>query len=511
MKTARSAALLERGKAVIPGGVNSPVRAFKGVGGTPLFISRAKGSKIWDVDGAGYVDYVGSWGPMILGHADEAVVAATTKAVERSSSFGAPTEGEVRLAELVVKRVPSVERLRLVSSGTEATMSAIRLARAYTKRDGVVKLEGCYHGHADFLLVKAGSGVATFDLPDSPGVPADFAKHTHTVPYNDLAAAEALFEAQGGKLACMIIEPVSGNMGVIPPKPGYLEGLRALTERHGALLIYDEVMTGFRLHAAGAQGLFDQRPDLSCFGKIIGGGMPMAAFGGRAEIMDMIAPAGPVYQAGTLSGNPAAVAAGMSTLEGTSTPGRYEQLEKASALLQAGLEEALETVGITGRVQRVGSMLTLYFADQPVEDFADAKAADHERYAAFFHAMLERGVYLPPSGYESWFVSMAHTEDDISLTVNAAREALSAIKELGRALGDDLQHGGLAGVVLAFEDRPAQRLAAHELQPFEVAAHGRLVEQPLRLVRTAGLQLQLLEGVALHHEAAPRSQGRRDL
>lgn len=428
MKNLRSAALLERAEAVIPGGVNSPVRAFKGVGGTPLFISRAQGAKIWDVDSRAYLDYVGSWGPMILGHAEEAVVEATTKAISRSSSFGAPTEGEVKLAELVVSRVPSVEKLRLVSSGTEATMSAIRVARAFTGRDGIVKMEGCYHGHADYLLVKAGSGVATFNLPDSPGVPADFAKHTFTLPYNDLEAAKALFEAKGPELAGIILEPITGNMGVIPPKPGYLEGLRELTEQHGALLIFDEVMTGFRVDPAGAQGLYGITPDLSCFGKIIGGGMPMAAFGGRADIMDWVAPKGPVYQAGTLSGNPAAVAAGIATLEGLSHISRYEQLEQRSAELQAGLEEALAESKITGRVQRVGSMMTLFFNDgSPLHDFEDVQKADHARFAAFFHGMLERGMYLPPSGYEAWFVSMAHSAEDIQHTLNAARATLAAL------------------------------------------------------------------------------------
>lgn len=428
MKNLRSAALLERAEAVIPGGVNSPVRAFKGVGGTPLFISRAQGAKIWDVDSRAYLDYVGSWGPMILGHAEEAVVEATTKAISRSSSFGAPTEGEVKLAELVVSRVPSVEKLRLVSSGTEATMSAIRVARAFTGRDGIVKMEGCYHGHADYLLVKAGSGVATFNLPDSPGVPADFAKHTFTLPYNDLEAAKALFEAKGPELAGIILEPITGNMGVVPPKPGYLEGLRELTEQHGALLIFDEVMTGFRVDPAGAQGLYGITPDLSCFGKIIGGGMPMAAFGGRADIMDWVAPKGPVYQAGTLSGNPAAVAAGIATLEGLSHISRYEQLEQRSAELQAGLEEALAESKITGRVQRVGSMMTLFFNDgSPLHGFEDVQKADHARFAAFFHGMLERGMYLPPSGYEAWFVSMAHSAEDIQHTLNAARATLAAL------------------------------------------------------------------------------------
>ncbi len=425
MKTERSAELLKRALAVIPGGVNSPVRAFRGVGGTPLFISRASGSSIWDVDGNRYIDYVGSWGPMILGHADPSVVDAVKFAVDRSSSFGAPTEGEVKLAEVLTKRVPSVEKVRLVSSGTEATMSAIRLARGFTKRDAIIKFEGCYHGHADHLLVKAGSGVATFGLPDSPGVPADFAKHTRTLPFNDLAAVREIFAAEGKQIAAVILEPIVGNMGVVPPRDGWLELLRELTEKHGALLIFDEVMTGFRVHPAGAQGLYGITPDLSTFGKIIGGGMPMGAYGGRADIMDLIAPAGPVYQAGTLSGNPCAVAAGLKTLEGLSAPGSYEQLEKRCQKLEDGLIDALAEMGVSGRVQRVGSMFTLFFNDgSPVWSFDDAKRCDHEKFKTYFHSMLERGIYLPPSGYEAAFVSMAHGADDVERTVEAAKAAL---------------------------------------------------------------------------------------
>jgi glutamate-1-semialdehyde 2,1-aminomutase len=428
MKTERSAELMRRAREVIPGGVNSPVRAFRAVGGTPPFISRAEGSKIWDVDGNRYIDYIGSWGPMILGHAAPEVVEAAKNAIDRSSSFGAPTEGEVKLAELVVKRMPSVDRLRLTSSGTEATMSAIRIARGYTKRDAVLKFEGCYHGHADHLLVKAGSGVATFGLPDSPGVPADFAKHTLTVPYNDVEALERVFEARGAELACAIIEPITGNMGVMEPEPGYLEKLRELCTKHGAVLIFDEVMTGFRVHPQCAQGLYGVTPDLTAFGKIIGGGLPMGAYGGKAEIMDMVAPAGPIYHAGTLSGNPCAVAAGLATLKSLEAQGTYDQLEKRCHTLQSGLEEALRATGITGRIQRVGSMLTLFFNDgRPVRNFADVNACDHERFKRWFHLMLERGIYLPPSDYEAWFVSVTHDAEDIERTIDAARDAFKAL------------------------------------------------------------------------------------
>lgn len=428
MKTERSAELMRRAQAVIPGGVNSPVRAFRAVGGMPPFISRAEGSKIWDVDGNRYIDYVGSWGPMILGHAAPEVVEAAKNAIERSSSFGAPTEGEVKLAELVVKRMPSVDKLRLTSSGTEACMSAIRLARGYTRRDGILKFEGCYHGHADYLLVKAGSGVATFGLPDSPGVPADFAKHTSTIPYNDFDALERIFSERGQELACAIIEPITGNMGVIEPEPGYLQKLRDLCTAHGTVLVFDEVMTGFRVHPQCAQGLYGITPDLTCFGKIIGGGLPMAAYGGRAEIMDLIAPVGPVYQAGTLSGNPCAVAAGLATLKSLEAQGTYDQLEKRCKELQHGLEQALRDAGVTGRIQRVGSMLTLYFNDgRPVRSFADVSACDHQRFARWFHLMLERGIYLPPSGYEAWFVSVTHDAEDIERTIYAARDAFKAL------------------------------------------------------------------------------------
>ncbi|MCC7381593.1 MAG: glutamate-1-semialdehyde 2,1-aminomutase [Deltaproteobacteria bacterium] len=428
MRTDRSVELFARAVRVIPGGVNSPVRAFRGVGGNPLFIARAQGPAVWDVDGNRYLDYVGSWGPMILGHAEPSVVDAVKTAAERGSSYGAPTEGEIRIAELLTKRVPSVERVRLVSSGTEATMSAIRVARGFTKRDAIVKFEGCYHGHADFLLSKAGSGVATFGLPDSPGVPSDFTKHTLTLPFNDPAAARALFEKRGAEIACVILEPIVGNMGCVPPEPGFLELLRELTTKHGALLIFDEVMTGFRVHSAGAQALFGITPDLSTFGKIIGGGLPMGAYGGRAEIMELVAPAGPVYQAGTLSGNPCAVAAGLATLEQLGTPGVYKALESAGKKLEEGLVTALADAGRTGVVQRVGSMFTLFFnGGTPVRNFADAKACDHGVFKQFFHGMLERGIYLPPSGYEAAFISLAHKDEDIERTIEAARAVLAAL------------------------------------------------------------------------------------
>ncbi len=428
MKTERSAELFARAQRVIPGGVNSPVRAFKSVGGTPLFIARAKGPHIWDVDGNKYIDYVGSWGPMILGHAEPSVVEAMKNAVERGSSYGAPTEGEVRLAEVVLKRVPSVERLRLVSSGTEAVMSVLRVARAFTKRDAILKFEGCYHGHADYLLAKAGSGVATLGLPDSPGVPADFTKHTLTAPFNDLEAVRALFAARGSEIAAIVLEPVIGNSGLIPPDPGYLSGLVDVAHAHGALVVFDEVMTGFRLHMGGAQGLYGITPDLSAFGKVIGGGMPLAAYGGKAEIMDLVAPAGPVYQAGTLSGNPVAVAAGIATLEQLGTSNVYAKLEATSKTLAEGLEAGLRSANLRGRVQRVGSMFTLFFNDgSPIRSFADAKNADHPKFKAFFHGMLARGIYFPPSGYEAAFLSLAHTDEDIERTIEAARATMASL------------------------------------------------------------------------------------
>jgi glutamate-1-semialdehyde 2,1-aminomutase len=427
-RDSRSTELFQRAQRVIPGGVNSPVRAFRGVGGTPLFIARAQGSSIWDVDGNRYIDYVGSWGPLILGHADPAVVEAAKNAIDRGSSYGAPTEGEVKLAELVSKRMPSIEQLRLVSSGTEATMSALRLARAFTQRDAILKFEGCYHGHADFLLSKAGSGVATFGLPDSPGVPSDFTKHTLTLPFNDVAALRELFDRRGAEIAAAIVEPVVGNMGCVPPAPGFLEALREVTRASGSLLIFDEVMTGFRVHAAGAQGLFGITPDLTTLGKILGGGLPVGGYGGRAEIMKLIAPSGAVYQAGTLSGNPCAVAAGLATLEQLANTGTYARLESIAKKLELGLVAALEETGVRGTVQRCGSMFTLFFNDgSAVRNFADAKRADHEKFKRYFHGMLERGIYLAPSGYEAAFVSLAHSAEDIERTVDAAKAVLAQI------------------------------------------------------------------------------------
>lgn len=428
MSTTQSAALLERARSVIPGGVNSPVRAFGSVGGTPRFIRRAQGAKLWDEDGQEYLDYVCSWGPMIMGHAHPSVVEAVSRAAADSSSFGAPTAVEVELAEHVVARTESVDKLRLTSSGTEAAMSAIRLARAATKRDKIIKFEGCYHGHADFLLVKAGSGVATLGLPDSPGVPEDFVRHTITVPFHDLKAVEAAFDAHPDQVACVALEPITGNMGVIPPESGFLAELKALAHGRGALLMFDEVMTGFRVHRRCAQGLYGIEPDITAFGKVIGGGMPMAGFGGRAEVMDMLAPNGPVYQAGTLSGNPCAVSAGLATLRATDDDAVYAQLERQGARLQAGLEAALEITGISGRVQRVGSMFTLFFNDgAPVRNFVDVKACDHQRYAKFFHGMLDRGVYFPPSGYEACFMSICHDDAIVDATIEAARGALSTL------------------------------------------------------------------------------------
>ncbi len=428
MRHERSKELFSRAQKVIPGGVNSPVRAFKGVGGQPVFIAKAEGSAIWDVDGNRYIDFVGSWGPMILGHAHPEVVQAAKNAIDRGSSYGAPTEAEVKLAELIVERVASVEKVRLVSSGTEATMSAIRVARGFTGRDDIVKFEGCYHGHADYLLAKAGSGVATFDLPDSPGVPSDFTKHTLTIPYNDVDAVRRLFEERGKDIACIILEPVTGNAGVIPPAPGFLEALREITKKHGALLIFDEVMTGFRLHSGGAQALYGLDPDLSAFGKIVGGGMPLAAYGGRADIMNRVAPEGPIYQAGTLSGNPCAVAAGHATLQQLAAPGTYERLDQISKRITDGLAAAMSEAEQVGRIQRVGSMFTLFFNDgSPLRNFADVKKADHAKFGRFFHGMLERGVYFPPSGYEAVFVSLAHTDEDIERTLEAARAVLTAL------------------------------------------------------------------------------------
>ena len=427
MKTDRSASLFAEAQKYIPGGVNSPVRAFRAVGGQPRFIRRGFGARVEDVDGNVYIDYVCSWGPLILGHAHPAVVAAVKAAAESGTSFGAPTEAEVELARLVCRLFPSVELVRFVNSGTEATMSAIRVARAYTGRPKILKFDGCYHGHADSLLVKAGSGVLTFNAPDSAGVTAAAAGETLSAPYNDLATVERIFEAQGQEIAAVIVEPVAGNMGVVPPKPGFLEGLRRLTAEAGALLIFDEVITGFRLAPGGAQELYGITPDLTCLGKILGGGLPVGAYGGRRDIMSLVAPLGPVYQAGTLSGNPLAMAAGLATLRALLEPGSYERLETVSHRLAEGFAEAAREAGIPVRVNRVGSMLTVFFTGDEVTDYEGARRADTAQFARFFHGMLERGVLLPPSQFEALFVSLAHTEAEVEFTVEAARQVFAEI------------------------------------------------------------------------------------
>ncbi len=423
----QSTSLFERAKQVIPGGVNSPVRAFRGVGGTPRFIASAKGAMLTDADGNNYIDYVGSWGPMILGHAHDEVIAAIQQAATRGTSYGAPTELEIQLAEEVIEAFPSIEKLRLTSSGTEATMSALRVARGFTGRPKIVKFEGCYHGHGDSLLVKAGSGVATLGLPDSPGVLPEVAANTITVPFNDTAALEQVFDEVGNQIACVIIEPVVGNMGCVPPQPGYLQAVRAITEKHGAVLIFDEVMTGFRVALGGAQQLYGIKPDMTCLGKIIGGGLPVGAFGGRREIMDVVAPVGPVYQAGTLSGNPLAVTAGLTTLRLLKSLDPYPQLERATAKLVEGLTGAANEAGIQTISNRVGSMFTSFFTSEPVTDWTTASQSNREAFGRFFHAMLDEGVYLAPSQFEAGFVSIEHTGDIIERTIEAARLAFQAV------------------------------------------------------------------------------------
>jgi glutamate-1-semialdehyde 2,1-aminomutase len=416
MKTSASVELFARAQRITPGGVNSPVRAFRGVGGTPVFIARGEGSRIFDVDGNSYIDYVGSWGPLIMGHRPPFVTEALGAALEIGTSFGAPTEREVEFAELIAKMVPSMEMLRLVNSGTEATMSALRVARGFTGRDLTVKFEGCYHGHVDSLLVKAGSGMATLGIADTAGVPAEFAATTIALPYNSIAAVEKAFAERGSKIAAVMVEPVVGNMGCVPPAPGFLEALRHLTEKHGALLILDEVMTGFRVALGGAQQRFGIRPDLTTLGKIIGAGLPMAAYGGRADVMKKVAPVGPVYQAGTLSGNPLAVSAGLAMLRHLDAhPEIYQTLETRAAQLTEWTPP-----GVT--VNRVGSMFTFFFTPEPVTDWESAKRSDTASFGKFFHFMLERGVYLAPSQFEAGFVSAAHSEADIRHTVEAARE-----------------------------------------------------------------------------------------
>ncbi|MCC6215664.1 MAG: glutamate-1-semialdehyde 2,1-aminomutase [Polyangiaceae bacterium] len=415
--------LFARAQRVLPGGVNSPVRAFRAVGGEPVFITRARGSRIYGADGAEYVDYVGSWGPAILGHAEPEVVEVVRRTALDGLSFGAPTELEVRFAEAVRERVPSLELQRCTSSGTEATMSALRVARGATGRDLVVKMEGCYHGHADALLVKAGSGLATFGTPDSAGVPPGAAESTLVLPYNDLAALEAAFDRVGERIAAVILEPVAGNMGCVPPEPGYLPGVVELCARHGAISIFDEVMTGLRVAPGGAQERYGVTPRLTCLGKIVGGGMPLAIYGGASEVMRHISPLGRVYQAGTLSGNPLAVAAGLATLERL-VPAVYERLEATSAALGDGLASLLRERGVAGVVQRVGSMLTLFFTERPVRSWSDAAGCDTERFARFHRGLLARGVYWPPSQFEAAFVSAAHEPADLDRTLSAARDAL---------------------------------------------------------------------------------------
>lgn len=413
---------------IIPGGVNSPVRAWRSVGGQPLFIARAQGAHIWDVDGNQFLDYVSSWGPLILGHAHPGVVAAIQQAATRGTSYGEPTELEIELAQRVTFAVPSVEMVRFVNSGTEATMSAIRLARAFTRRDLIVKFDGGYHGHADFLLVQAGSGLATLSLPDSAGVPSNAAATTLVAPYNNLDALRKLFAKHGENIAAVIVEPVAGNMGVVPPQPGFLQGLRDITREYNALLIFDEVITGFRVAYGGAQSLYGVNADLSCFGKIIGGGLPVGAYGGRREIMELVAPLGPMYQAGTLSGNPLAMAAGIATLDAlVALPDAYAQLETRAARLERGFKDAAARAGVPLTVNRVGSMLTAFFTGSRVTDYTGAKTADTKRFAKYFHSMLERGVYLAPSQFEAGFVSLAHTDEDIAFTIECAAQALAEL------------------------------------------------------------------------------------
>ncbi len=427
-KNKKSQAAFTAALRVLAGGVNSPVRAFGAIGGVPRFIAKAKGATLTDLDGNDYIDYVCSWGPLILGHTDERVAAAASKALDKGWSYGAPTEAETRLAERIVEDFPSIERIRFVNSGTEAVMSAVRLARGFTGRDLVVKCEGCYHGHVDYLLVKAGSGLATFGTPSSAGVPTAMTANTLVVPYNDLGAAREVFERHGSRIAAFLVEPVAGNMGCVPPVDGYLAGLRQLCDEAGALLIFDEIVTGYRVSVGGAQEAFGVRPDLTCLGKIIGGGMPVGAYGGRADVMEKLSPVGPVYQAGTLSGNPLAMAAGLATLEALHEPGTYERLDTLATRLEDGLKAAAATAGVPAFVTRVASMCTLFFQVGPVTDYASAARSDTRAYAQFVHAMLERGVYLPPSQFETFFVSAAHTEEQIDQTLAAAAEAFQVLK-----------------------------------------------------------------------------------
>lgn len=424
-RRAKSDALFSRARKVMVGGVSSPVRSFKAVGGAPLFISRGKGSRIWSVDGDRYIDYVCSWGPLIAGHAHPEVIMAVAAAVARGTSFGAPSEEELRLAEKVSSCVPSVEKVRFVSSGTEATMSALRLARAYTRRDKLLKFDGCYHGHSDAFLTNAGSGLATLDVPSSAGVPAAAAAETVTIPYNDVGALESAFAAHENEFAAVIVEPVAGNMGVVPPKEGFLQALRRLCTDYGTLLIFDEVITGFRLSLGGAQAVLGVEPDITCLGKVVGGGFPVGAYGGADSLMHMVAPEGPVYQAGTLSGNPVAMAAGLATISLMERSGAYRRLDSASERLERGLLEEAERAGVEITTNRVGSMLGLFFSARRVTNFEEAKRTDAGLYAMFHRSMLEEGIYLPPSAFETIFVSTAHTGADVDATVRASRKAFA--------------------------------------------------------------------------------------
>jgi glutamate-1-semialdehyde 2,1-aminomutase len=425
IKTKRSEKLFSRAQKLIPGGVNSPVRAFQSVGRSPLFIRKAKGARLWDEDGNAFIDYVGSWGPMILGHAHPKILAAIGEAMKHGTSFGAPTEMEIRIAELITACVPSIEMVRMVNSGTEATMSAIRLARAYTGRDKIIKFEGCYHGHADSFLIKAGSGAMTLGVPDSPGVPPSVAASTLTARYNDLASVRELTLASAGHVAAIIVEPVVGNMGCVPPAEGFLRGLRQICDEQKIVLIFDEVMTGFRVALGGAQELFGVKPDLTTLGKIIGGGLPVGAYGGKREMMQLVAPAGPMYQAGTLSGNPLAMAAGTTMLSILSkNKSLYTKLEKKSQKLEDGIRGNLKTLGLDITLNRVGSMFTLFFTDQPVTDYSSAARSDRSRFAEYFRAMLSYGIYLPPSQFEAAFLSSAHSDRDIEKTITANLQSL---------------------------------------------------------------------------------------
>jgi glutamate-1-semialdehyde 2,1-aminomutase len=430
MKTyLKSANLFERAKKMIPGGVNSPVRACRSVGTDPLFIDKALGAKLIDADGNEYIDYIGSWGPMILGHSHPSVIIAIEEVLKRGTSFGAPVDLEVELAELILKAVPAIEKIRMVNSGTEATMSAIRVARGVTGRNTIIKFDGCYHGHADSFLVAAGSGVATLGIAGSPGVPESVITHTMSLPYNDIETFISVMDKSGDSVAAVIVEPVAGNMGLVPPADGFLETLRKETSKHGTLLIFDEVMTGFRVSKGGAQGLYNIDPDMSCFGKIVGGGLPVGAYGGKEHIMSQVAPEGPIYQAGTLSGNPIAMAAGIATLKEIGKPGFYEALERSSARLVKGLQQAADKTGTKAVLNRVGSMVGMFLTDQPVGNFDDAKTSDLEKFAFYYRKMLDRGIYLAPSQFEALFVSAAHSDQDIDDTVAAAESVFSELSK----------------------------------------------------------------------------------